>query len=304
MKYLISIIVPVYNNDKYLHNCINSIINQTYRNIEIILIDDGSTDTSLQVCNFYSNKDKRIKVIHKENGGLSEARNYGIKHAKGDYIFFIDSDDIIQNNTIEIMYSVLENKNDCISICNFERFNSKYSYSTNKIIKKYTSLSYFEEILKINCFTYACGVLIPKSFLNTNFFIKGRYFEDMSSMYKIFSKSKYIYKFDGEFYKYRTNLNSIVHTMNNKKIEDYIKSTNEMLEFIDSHYNINIKLQNVFKCEVLRTCYILTKDDKYLNKAKKLVNNVSYKDLSLKNIIKIFFLNSKILTKILVKIKN
>src|SRR5690554_319094 len=100
-KILFSIIVPVYNTERYLKKCIESIINQSYTNIEIILVNDGSEDLSPSICNEYSKKDPRIKVIHKRNGGLSDARNHGIKAATGDFILFVDSDDYIKDDACE-----------------------------------------------------------------------------------------------------------------------------------------------------------------------------------------------------------
>lgn len=100
---LISVIVPIYKVEKYLRKCVNSIINQTYKNLEIILVDDGSPDNCPKICDEYANHDSRIKVIHKENGGLSDARNAGMKVATGEYISFIDSDDWIEDNMFEIL---------------------------------------------------------------------------------------------------------------------------------------------------------------------------------------------------------
>ena len=96
MENLVSIIIPVYNVEKYLNKCIESIVSQTYKNLDIIIIDDGSKDSSGKMCDEWANKDNRIRVIHKTNGGLSDARNVGIEHAKGNYISFIDSDDFIE----------------------------------------------------------------------------------------------------------------------------------------------------------------------------------------------------------------
>ena len=103
---LVSIIVPVYNVEEYLEECVNSIISQTYTNIEIILVDDGSTDNSGELCDKYSLRDNRIEVIHKVNGGISDARNVGAKSAKGKYIYFIDSDDYIVSEAIDELVSV------------------------------------------------------------------------------------------------------------------------------------------------------------------------------------------------------
>ena len=111
----ISVIVPVYNVEKFLPFCIESIINQTYKDLEIILIDDGSTDTSLAICNEYSKKDKRIKVIHQENHGLSHARNTGIENASCDYLSFIDADDIISPYFYEYLMNLMQKNNVDIS---------------------------------------------------------------------------------------------------------------------------------------------------------------------------------------------
>lgn len=97
-KSIISVVIPIYNMEKYLNKCIESVINQTYRNLEILLIDDGSTDNSPGMCDEWAKKDNRIKVFHKTNGGLSDAKNYGIEHASGKFIGFVDSDDWIDKN--------------------------------------------------------------------------------------------------------------------------------------------------------------------------------------------------------------
>lgn len=107
-KALISIIVPVYNSEKYINRCVNSLIKQTYKNLEIILVDDGSTDTSPQICDRFKEQDDRVKVIHKPNGGVSSARNEGLSLASGDYIGFVDSDDWIAVNMYEILYDVIK----------------------------------------------------------------------------------------------------------------------------------------------------------------------------------------------------
>jgi glycosyltransferase involved in cell wall biosynthesis len=117
MNELISVIVPVYNVEKYLSRCVDSIINQTYKNLEIILVDDGSPDNCPAMCDEYVKKDSRIKVIHKENGGLSDARNAGMKVAKGDYIGFVDSDDWIELNMLERLLSEIIKNNCDVASC-------------------------------------------------------------------------------------------------------------------------------------------------------------------------------------------
>lgn len=113
MKSLVSVIIPIYNVERYLRQCIDSVLAQTYTNLEIILVDDGSPDGCPQICDEYAAKDKRIIVIHKENGGLSDARNAGLDICKGDYIYFLDSDDYIGNDTISNLYQHLEKNKQC-----------------------------------------------------------------------------------------------------------------------------------------------------------------------------------------------
>lgn len=113
MNKLVSIIVPIYNIDKYLPTCIDSILNQTLQNLEIILVDDGSTDSSAEICEKYSEIDTRVKVIHKANSGLSAARNTGLSASKGEYVIFIDGDDYLHPQMIETLYALLEENKEC-----------------------------------------------------------------------------------------------------------------------------------------------------------------------------------------------
>ena len=122
---LISIIVPVYNVEKFIDCCINSIISQTYENFELILVDDGSPDNCPVICDTWGKKDTRIKVFHKSNGGLSDARNFGIKYAKGDYITFIDSDDFVSSFYLETLYNLIVNNNADISCAKHINFIDK-----------------------------------------------------------------------------------------------------------------------------------------------------------------------------------
>lgn len=118
MKPDVSIIIPVYNVEKYINRCVDSIINQTYKNIEIILVDDGSTDSSKEICDNYK-VDNRVVVIHKRNGGLSSARNEGIKNANGDYIMFVDSDDYSEPNYVETMFNTIKELNSDLVVCGY-----------------------------------------------------------------------------------------------------------------------------------------------------------------------------------------
>lgn len=130
---LISVIVPVYKVEKYLDRCINSIINQTYQNLEIILVDDGSPDNSGVMCDEYAVKDSRIKVIHKKNGGLSDARNAGIEVAAGKYITFLDSDDYIHENMISLLYDRIIQDGSDIALCNAQYVDEYGNFIENKL---------------------------------------------------------------------------------------------------------------------------------------------------------------------------
>lgn len=116
---LISIIIPVYNTEKYLEHCLDSVINQTYKNLEIILIDDGSNDNSGLICEDYKKKDNRISVLHKQNEGVSKTRNIGLKIFKGEYVSFVDSDDYISNNFVKHMYNLINKYNADFSVCSY-----------------------------------------------------------------------------------------------------------------------------------------------------------------------------------------
>lgn len=108
MKEQISVIIPIYNVEKYLSDCVESVLKQTYTDLEIILVDDGSQDASGQICDDYAKQDSRVQVIHKKNGGLSSARNAGIDQATGQYFFFLDSDDWIAENALELLYKEIK----------------------------------------------------------------------------------------------------------------------------------------------------------------------------------------------------
>ena len=193
---LISIIVPIYNVEQYLEKCINSILNQTYTNLEIILVDDGSPDNSGKICDEYAKKDNRIKVIHKENGGISSARNTGLKVARGAYVGFIDSDDYIEKDMYEILYKNVKKENADISIC------SNYDIYKNKIIgtKKqgiYTVMTPEETIIKMNSFGYfgfpVWNKLYKKElFYDLRFLTDKKTCEDWYFLYEVICKCKKI----------------------------------------------------------------------------------------------------------------
>ena len=193
---LISAIVPVYNVEKYLYRCVDSILKQTYENFELILIDDGSPDNCSQMCDELSEKDSRIKVIHQENQGLSAARNSGIKIAKGNYLTFIDSDDWISNTMFEDLINLIKEKNADISICNFivTDGNAIYKKNTKAEEKLYSKDEFMKIILRVNsnrCIHYAWGKLYKKDVIDKNeHYPVGMLNEDVEGMFKAVLKSE------------------------------------------------------------------------------------------------------------------
>lgn len=222
MKNLVSIIVPVYKVEKYIKECIDSILNQTYKNLEIILVDDGSPDKCPYICDEYARKDSRIKVIHKENGGLSSARNLGIDIAQGDYIQFVDSDDLIDSRMTEILFTNLINTNSDISCCCYY-YSEKKSENINdkpETIKEFTS---FEAIRDLYCKklqnVISWNKLYRKSLFQEIRFPVGKICEDVFTIYKLFFISKKIVKSSFIGYFYRASPNSITHNFSKKRLD-------------------------------------------------------------------------------------
>lgn len=207
MNKIISIIIPIYNTEKYLDKCLNSCINQTFKDIEIILINDGSTDNSYEICQKYKIIDSRIRLFTQENRGQGFARNFGIMKSKSDFIYFLDSDDFIEPDTIEQLYNqVIFDKSDIV-IGGWEKVNE----DLNQIIK--TNPAIDVDVLnsknKVSYifsfqFTYvACGILINKKIFLDNFLFFPNYFhEDLYLMPKIFYFARKISYVDNKFYKW------------------------------------------------------------------------------------------------------
>ena len=196
MQTLISIIIPVYNVEPYLRQCLDSIVNQTYSNLEIILIDDGSSDGSPQICDEYASKDNRIVVIHKENGGQSEARNRGLDICKGDFISFVESEDWGECNYIEILYNELIQSRSDISIINHNHYSLDGSYNVIKKLdnKTITGIRGLELLITKEPIQHLlmCGKLYKKELFNNIRFPVGKIFEEHLICYKIYYKAQRI----------------------------------------------------------------------------------------------------------------
>lgn len=238
MEELITIIIPIYQVEKYLRKCIDSVLSQTYKNLEIILVDDGSTDSSPEICEYYQKKDSRIKVIHKENGGLSDARNAGMKIATGKYIGFIDSDDYIKSDMYQVLYENIVKTNADISICDFlaiKESDANYNREERKQdINEYNTIEALRLLIENKIRSYAWNKLYKRELLEGIQFPKGKKMEDLAVMYKIFEKAeKVVYTNKTEYY-YLQRSSSILGNID-------MQLTNDLYEFVTERYQYIIR---------------------------------------------------------------
>ncbi len=237
-KALISIIIPVYKVEKYLEKCIQSVINQTYENLQIILVDDGSPDNCGKICDEYAKKDHRIEVIHKSNGGLSDARNKGLEIAKGEYIGFVDSDDYIEADMYEVLYNLLKQYNADVSICNF------YTVSQEKIaiknadngIKEYNRIEILKEILLDNNIqSYAWNKLYKKDLFDEIKYPVGKKYEDIGTTFYLLEKCNKVVVTGKPEYYYINRQDSIVNNVTETTITDYIELIMQRYDYIEEN---------------------------------------------------------------------
>lgn len=288
MKHKFSLIIPAYNVEKYIKKCLDSVLNQTYNNYEIIIINDGSTDNTSKILESYKSN-KKIKIINQENKGLSNARNTGVSNAKGDYILFIDSDDFIEKELLEILNKTI-NDEDLV------RFQIRILDETNKIIKEYKEETFnnlngieaFNKLSKYNLVELAvCYAYKKDTFLKNNYkFEEKTYHEDFGLIPYIIISSKKVTSINYIGYNYLQRKNSI---MNNTDYEKEIKKSNDVLK----HYKNLIKWsQNIegdltiYKSFIANSVILKSlnlKEKDYKNYIKKLKEYKVYDDLLTNN---------------------
>lgn len=234
----VSIIVPVYNVEKYLRQCLNSIIGQTYKNIEIIVINDGSTDSSGNICDEYAKKDERIKIIHKQNGGLSDARNYGLKVMTGKYLLFIDSDDYVNLEYTEKLIEELIISGSDIVICDYFRLKNNILERVN--IQQWPENEDVKQITQLMLCDYVNSHVWNKVYYSDLYhsieFPFKKTYEDMYITYKIFDKSKKISYLKQPLYYYRINKAGISLSPNPQKAYDIFCAFKERYIFAKTKY--------------------------------------------------------------------
>ena len=240
MEPLISVIVPIYKVEEYLDCCIESIVNQTYLNLEIILIDDGSPDNCPEICDHWAKLDNRIEVIHKENGGLSDARNTGLRKAKGEFICFVDSDDWIEKPYIEYLYDLIIKNDADLSACDVSFVSNsdsvkpkEYKNSVSFVCDTEEALS---QLIKGKGFrAVAWNKLYKKSIISDMFFEIGKFHEDEFFTYRVIDKCKKLAYIDIPLYNYRQREGSIMNIVSERHL-DALDASVERLTFFKSKY--------------------------------------------------------------------
>ena len=229
---MISIIIPVYNIQDYLNDCVETVFNQTYTDFELILVDDGSTDNSKELCDNYKKKDNRVIVIHKKNGGLSSARNAGLDIAKGEYIYFLDGDDKIPPNCLYDLINNLMKTHSDMCVGNYNRFGTSNKDAFTNINWKGTKVFNGKDIpdLYLNYggyFVVAWNKLYKKEIFNNLRYDEGKLHEDEFLAHKLWKKCNKIACISNVVYNYRFTPNSIMNS----------KLCIKHLDFIEAYYN-------------------------------------------------------------------
>ena len=279
----ISVIIPVYNVEKWLNKCIDSILNQSYENFEIILVNDGSTDKSKDICDKYSKEDNRVKVFDILNSGQSVARNIGLKEAKGDYILFIDSDDYISDKAIiEKFINILDNNEyDFIytSYCRFEDGNDEKITEilpinlTNDDIKNKEGKDILIDLINKNSFHHAPYLKVcRKDFIIKNklYFREGYYHEDAEWSFKVFYYAKNLFIYDKPWYMRRMRENSTITSRNEKvvckKLCDRLIIADDLINFFQKENPSEVIIEDLVRMYWGDLLLIINlKDRNYLN---------------------------------------
>lgn len=291
---LISIIVPVYNAEKFIIKCLNSIKNQTYKNIEVVLINDGSTDKSGNICDEYCKTDSRFRVIHKENGGVSSARNLGLSMMSGDYVSFIDPDDWIEEDMIENLYKLTQNYNSEISICGYykEENGKQINKIENPNISTYSKYEALNEILNQNGFK---GFLWNKIFSTK--LIEGKiifnedihFCEDLLFVCQCMLNATKIVYDTKPYYHYIIHDNNICKSNYSIKKTTSLDAIEKIIELLEGQDKVEVnKFKNYYinmNISLLMNYLKENQSDKYTyNKLKKCLSKYQMKDMTTKSV--------------------
>ena len=240
MSCKISVVVPAYNVEKYIEKCVDSIIGQTFTDIEIILVDDSSCDATGKICDGLALKDERVTVVHKQNGGLSDARNAGINAASGEFICFIDGDDYIHPKYCEILFNIITAYNADVSVCGFKKvygYNielEKNELHKTEVFNKREAMQ--ELIIGEKFMNYAWNKLYRKSLFNAVSYPVGKAWEDLGTTYKLFDIAERIAYTDAQLYFYVQRDGSITSVVSVKNALDIYELEEERNAFLKNEY--------------------------------------------------------------------
>lgn len=236
----ISVIVPVYKAEAYLHDCIGSLLDQTFQNFEILLVDDGSPDRCGEICEEYAARDSRISVIHQENLGQAAARNHALRHAKGNWVCFVDSDDLIHPQTLQLLYQAAKESGASVSMCRMLEAQALTTDFYQERAAEYTLLTMEEETLvamhdrEDYPAWVACGKLIRKDLVENYPFREGRVFEDNEAVCRWVCQGKTLAMVEEKLYFYRTNIGSTTKSDFSLKKLDYLWALESILKYYSS----------------------------------------------------------------------
>lgn len=240
MNPLISVIVPIYDVEKYLARCVDSIVNQTYKNLEIILVDDGSPDLCPQMCDDYAEKDSRIKVVHKKNGGLSDARNAGMAVAKGEYISFIDSDDYVSDDFFECLLDVMNKENSDIAECSVVKLyedNRFDEFSDDLSVKTYDTQDAMSVLIAENPFhQHVWNKLYKTELVRDIPYAVGKLNEDEFWTYQVFGRANKVSKLNKTMYYYFQRNSSIMGVGYNIRRLDALEGKANRQKYIENNF--------------------------------------------------------------------
>ena len=269
MKPVISVIVPVYMVEKYLNRCINSLIGQTFKDYEVVLIDDGSQDNSPKICDEFALNYAFVKVIHKENGGPSEARNCGVKSSVGKYITFIDSDDYISNDYLERLFKLQQEYDADITVAGVKKVTSYKKYNNSKT-NTAIAMSGYEALLNMmyqkGIDTSPCAMLLRREITENICFPKKRFHEDDFTTYKYFLNAHTVVLDPKPRYFYLQREDSIMHSEKKAYLDEIDASQNFVDEFAKLDRNLlraaeSKKFSNY--CQILLSNRNLKQSDNY-----------------------------------------
>lgn len=277
MNVKVSIIVPIYNCELHLHRCISSLTNQTLKDIEIILVNDGSTDTSGKICDDYAIQDDRIIVIHKSNGGLSDARNVGLSNSNGEYIGFVDADDFVDITMFEKLY-LTASENSCdISICDYYRFfneghkiaSTSITYegvrSSKEILSKFigNKLVDFKKSIHL---ASVCRCLYNKKLLNQVCFSPIQTIEDRLFNIEALCKAENVFYLPKPLYYYFYNSSSICTSYDNSMLESLIYSDSRVIELLKQNGDYSYFNEEIYTTRLIHYKAIIHNEAKIDNK--------------------------------------